>query len=137
MTRPTPAADRDAGRDLLFDAGVRARHAEALQRLSPRVQAQLAQRRNAALRGQPAAARRSHRLHYATAGLATLCALALGLHFQPPPSEAPGALLPAATTAAVAASPHKATRAPSTLLDEDPEFYAWLGSSDARRVAME
>ncbi|TCT23521.1 hypothetical protein [Thermomonas haemolytica] len=136
MTRPTSSADRDAGRDLLFDASVRARHAEALQRLSPRVQAQLAQRRNAALRGQPAAARRAHRLHFAAAGFATLCALALGLHFQPGPSEAPGALPPAVTTAATAPT-HKTTRAPSTLLDEDPEFYAWLGSSDARRVAME
>lgn len=135
MTRPTPSADHNASRDLLFDASVRARHAEALQRLSPRVQAQLAQRRNAALRGQPAAARRAHRLHFAAAGFATLCALALGLHFQPVPSQAPGALLPATTTAAPPT--HKTTRAPSTLLDEDPEFYAWLGSSDARRVAME
>ena len=118
-----------------FDAALRARHAAALERLSPRVQAQLAQRRNAALRGQPAAARRAHRLHFAAAGFATLCALALGLHFQPVPSQAPGALLPATTTAAPPT--HKTTRAPSTLLDEDPEFYAWLGSSDARRVAME
>jgi hypothetical protein len=23
------------------------------------------------------------------------------------------------------------------LLDEDPEFYAWLGSADAQRLAME
>ncbi|MFZ5605695.1 MAG: hypothetical protein ACOY4A_00455 [Pseudomonadota bacterium] len=132
MNRPNVSAD--AGHDLLFDASVRARHAEALQRLSPRVQAQLAQRRNAALRGQPAPARRSHRLHFAAAGLATLCALALGLQFRPVPSEAPGARLPAA--ALTAATP-KAARAPTTLLDEDPEFYAWLGSSDARRVAME
>lgn len=137
MTRSPSSDHHAASRDLLFDAAVRARHAEALQRLSPRVQAQLAQRRNAALRGQPAAARRSHRLHFAAAGLATLFALALGLHFQPVPSEAPGALLPATTTAEVAPPTHKATRAPSTLLDEDPEFYAWLGSSDARRVAME
>ncbi|MBN8715474.1 MAG: hypothetical protein J0H95_00645 [Xanthomonadales bacterium] len=132
MNRPNVSAD--ASRDLLFDASVRARHAEALQRLSPRVQAQLALRRNAALRGQPAAARRSHRLHFAAAGFATLCALALGLHFQPAPSEAPGALLP---VAALTAATPKAARAPTTLLDEDPEFYAWLGSSDARRVAME
>lgn len=135
MTRSPLSDHHAASRDLLFDAAVRAHHAESLQRLSPRVLAQLAQRRNAALRGQPATAtRRAHRLQLAAAGLATLFALALGLHFQPAPSEAPGALLSAASPAAPAP---KATHAPTTLLDEDPEFYAWLGSSDARQIAME
>ena len=35
-----------------FDAALRARHQASLDRLSPRASAQLAQRRNAALRGE-------------------------------------------------------------------------------------
>ena len=38
------------------DAALRAHHADALARVSPRVRARLAQRRHAALRGEPAAA---------------------------------------------------------------------------------
>lgn len=117
-----------------FDAAIRAHHAAALGSLSPRVQAQLAQRRNAALRGQTRAdAARPHRLRYAAAGFAALCALALGLRFQPSPSESANAVPPA--IAATATAP--AGAANTTLLDEDPEFYAWLASADARLVAME
>ena len=38
--------------DARFDDALRRQHATALDRLSPRVRAQLAQRRNAALRGE-------------------------------------------------------------------------------------
>lgn len=113
-----------------FDAGLRARHAEALQRLSPQVLAQLAQRRHAALRGQPPTNIRHGGLRYAIAGFAAVGALALGLQLQRPAGLP---LAPAATTAAVAAS----TPRNDTLLDQDPEFYAWLASPDARQLAME
>ncbi len=117
-----------------FDAALRARHAAALERLSPRVQAQLAQRRNATLRGETVRGR-GHGFRYVATGLAAACALALGLHFTavPPPT-------PQAATAAVAATPAAAGNlgnAGSTMLDEDPDFYAWLASPDAQRVAME
>ena len=29
------------------------------------------------------------------------------------------------------------TGSDSTMLDEDPEFYAWLGADDSQQVAME
>ena len=108
-----------------FDMALRARHQASLERLSPRVQAQLAQRRNAALRGTPL--RRTYGLRYA-AGFAALCALAIGLQFgvMPTPNDP-------ATTTTVASAPESF----ATMLEEDPEFYAWLASSDAQLVAME
>ena len=126
-----------AARDDTFDASLRARHAAALERLSPRVQAQLAQRRNAALRGH-AARSRGHGFRYAATGLAAACALALGLHFSAVPTPTPrAAAVVAAPTPAPAGNAGNAGNAGSTMLDEDPDFYAWLASSDAQRVAME
>jgi hypothetical protein len=113
-----------------FDAAIRAYHADALARLSPRVQAQLAQRRNAALRGEArTVAARPHRLRFAVAGIAALCALALGMRFYP---QSPGG---APSAAPATASIQYASG--STALEEDPDFYAWLGSSDAPLLAME
>ena len=112
--------------DSMFDAALRAHHQASLERMSPRAQAQLAQRRNAALRGD--GTRRGHGFRYAAAGFAALFALAIGLRFQ----TAPGPIVPAPTTGIAAAS-----TADATMLDEDPEFYAWLASSDAQLVAME
>ena len=109
-----------------FDAALRARHQASLERLSPRVAAQLAQRRNAALRGLPV--RRAHGFRYAAAGFAALCALAVGLQLG---------ITPAPTSPAATAGLASATPAVATMLDEDPEFYAWLASSDAQLVAME
>jgi hypothetical protein len=112
--------------DHAFDAAIRASHQASLDRLSPRVHAQLAQRRNAALRGQ--ATRRGHGLRYAAAGFAALFALAIGLQF----GTLPAPVAPAITAPQASASPSV-----GTMLDEDPEFYAWLASSDAQLVAME
>lgn len=112
--------------DRTFDEAIRAQHSASLERLSPRVRAQLAQRRNTALRGN--SVRRGHALRYAVAGFAALGALAIGLRFGSIP--APTVNTPATSVAASAATP-------STMLDEDPEFYAWLASSDAQQVAME
>lgn len=113
--------------DTQFDEAIRAHHAASLESLSPRARAQLAQRRNAALRGQ--AVRRGHGLRFAAAGFAALCALAIGLQFGSMP--APTTTVPATSNVAAAAAPV------ATMLDEDPEFYAWLASSDAQLVAME
>lgn len=118
--------DRDNPHDNgMSDAALRAHHAASLERLSPRVLAQLAQRRNAALRGE--GVRRTHGFRYA-AGFAALCALAIGLQFNTAPTPA---------TSAPAASVGASTASAATMLDEDPEFYAWLASSDAQQVAME
>ncbi|RZA17799.1 MAG: hypothetical protein EOP93_12695 [Lysobacteraceae bacterium] len=115
----------DPNHDDRFDTALRAHHQASLQRLSPRVQAQLAQRRNAALRGQ--GVRRGHGFRIAVAGFAALGALALGLQFGTMPT-------PTSPATVTAAAP---TAADATMLAEDPEFYAWLASSDAQLVAME
>ncbi len=124
-THPSDHDPVDA--DTRFDAALRARHAAALAQLSPQVRAQLAQRRGAALRGQRPAPRQ-HRLRFAMAGFAALCALALGVRLYP--QEAPPAAAPASTQLASSTDG-------SLPLDEDPDFYAWLGSADAPRLAME
>jgi hypothetical protein len=112
--------------DMPLDATIRAHHQAALDHLSPRVRAQLAQRRSAALRG--AGVRRGHGFRYAAASFAALCALAIGLQFGlTPPTTSP---MPAGAVASTAPTD-------ATMLDEDPEFYAWLASSDAQQVAME
>ena len=113
-----------------FDGALRTHHAASLRQLSPRVRAQLAQRRNAALRGELRTAA-SHGMRYAAAGFAAVCALAIGLQFGP----MTGRQTPAAGTG-IAPAP-SATTSTATMLDEDPEFYAWLASSDAQLVAME
>ena len=133
MNKPSMnSTSMQGGADARFDAAVRARHATALAHLSPQVRAQLAQRRGAALRGQPPGPRQ-HRLRFAVAGFAALCALALGLRLYPQ-SQSPQAV-PA--TAAVPVTAAASNTGGSLPLDEDPAFYAWLGSADAPRLAME
>ena len=129
-TRPHPPAD-DRFDQAGFDQRLRERHAEAVARISPRVRAQLAQRRNAAQRGDAAAAPRRG-LRPLAAGAAFAAVLALGLMLLPgtPDSAAP------ATEAAIADASTPAA-APNTILDEDPEFYAWLASTDGQLLAME
>ena len=115
--------------DARFDAALRARHAGALAQVSPQVRAQLAQRRVAALRGQPASPRQ-HYLRLAVASCAALSALALGVRLYPQDASSGPAKAPATAQLAV-------TNSGSLPLDEDPDFYAWLGSADAPRLAME
>ena len=107
-----------------FDARMRAAHAESLARLSPRVQAQLAQRRHAAL----ATPRTSHARPALGWALATLavCAVAIGV-FRPG-ERAPTPARLAGTTAVAAA--------PDTL-EDNPDFYLWLASRDADSLASE
>ena len=121
----------NANDTMLLDATLRARHAVSLQHLSPRVQVQHAQRRNAALRGESTRRRSRHGYRYAAAGFAAVFALMIGLRFGPaPPNTATDAGTAMVVTAADASTN-------VTMLDEDPEFYAWLGADDSQQVAME
>ena len=117
------------GGDARFDEAVRRTHAVAVavENISPRVRAQLAQRRNAALRGERVAPARGG-MRYAAAGFAALCALAIGLQFG---------LMPATVSPAAGGLASATATTDTTMLDEDPEFYAWLASADARQIAME
>ena len=113
-----------------FDLALQGHHAAALAQLSPQVRAELAKRRIAANRTEGARSR--HGVRYAAAAFATLCALAIGLQLRP--ATLPGHVASADATIAIVAA---AGRSDSTMLDEDPEFYAWLASSDAQQIAME
>ena len=115
------------GGDARLDRALRQHHATAVERISPRTRAQLAQRRNAALRGERVAP--AYGMRYAAAGFAALCALAIGLQFGmlPAPGNPAVGGIASATTSSI----------DTTMLDEDPEFYAWLASADAQQIAME
>jgi hypothetical protein len=133
--------NHDAG----FDTRLRDVHARSLEHLSPRVQAQLAQRRRAALQGTST---RTARRLLPWAGMAT-AGLALSLVVQlRAPSTPPRAGTPVATTSSAqgnaamrtAAAPRVAavdTRMASRTdadaiapdLTQDPEFYLWLGDT--------
>lgn len=112
-----------------FDEALRSHHRASLAQVSPNVRAQLVQRRHAALRGT--SPHHSHRLGFAAAGFAALCALAIGVQFHTPPTPSP---VPDRILANTTPAP---ARADSIILDQDPDFYAWLASSDAMQVAME
>lgn len=115
--------------DATFDARVRALHDEALRQLSPRVQAQLAQRRRSASQGVAAARRRSL---LPWAGMATAAiALALVIQLRPPSTGKEGAsaqVAPQAQMQAVAGLQRGPAGDDDTLLSEDPEFYLWLAA---------
>ena len=120
-TEADPAASR-------FDQVIRQHHANAVERISPRARAQLAQRRNAALRGdvQP---RPAFGLRHAGFAFAAVFAVAVGIDLMPStetPTPAPTPQV-AATTSATS----------NTILDEDPDFYAWLASTEVQQLAME
>ena len=133
-----------------FDGRVRAVHAQSLEQLSPRVQAQLAQRRRAAMQGT---APRPGRGLLPWAGVATAgLALALVVQLRPPsaPVQRGDATARSASTTqtarslATAPAPRIASldSAPSaadvdaigTDLSEDPDFYLWLGDERPART---
>ncbi|MBX3711341.1 MAG: hypothetical protein KF800_05220 [Lysobacter sp.] len=153
--------------DFRDDALVRAArdaHAASLDHLSPRVQAQLAQRRRAALQPRRSAARAWPMI--ATASTAAL-ALAIGVFVlrddgvpAPRIADAPAAptqpAWPATTSTPVETVQANADAPlPDTLIaaefdvvdavdatgygafDETPDFYAWLGSEDTLAAVTE
>jgi hypothetical protein len=109
--------------DLEFDRRARALHARSLAELSPRVRAQLHNRRPAANAQAP----QRHRWSWATAAVFAL-ALAFGLPWKSAQPPVDGASLAQAQATA-----------PTGLatLEQDPDFYLWLASSDAVALASE
>ena len=115
--------------DTGLDQHARSLHEASLQHISPRVQAQLVQRRRAALQGTPNRAGR----FLPWAGMATAAvALAFALQLRPP------VRVPVSDEAAPATPVDERIAAldtvqtdsdPATLLSEDPEFYLWLAEN--------
>lgn len=116
--------------DDAFDRRARQLHAASLHSLSPRVQAQLAQRRRAALAGPPPAPAPRARWGWLGGAMATACVLVVAFQLRPP-VETPAAV-PRAVAVVQDAAPD-----PGGLLAEDPDFYLWLASSDAQAYAVE
>lgn len=121
----TPADDA-------LDQRARRLHAASLEALSPRVQAQLAQRRRASV---AAPARGAGRWGWAGA-TATACVLVVALQLRPP-GEAPVATPRAIAAIEPATMTVTATADPGGMLAEDPEFYLWLASNESRAYAVE
>jgi hypothetical protein len=121
----------------IVDRIARARHDQALAALSTRTRAQLHNRLRAALAGQPA---HGQRMRMPAWSWAATAALVLAFAFGAPWRNLHE---PAATTAtALAAATPAATVAPTAdsalaTLDQNPDFYLWLASSDAVALASE
>jgi hypothetical protein len=113
-----------------FDDALRQRHAEAVAQLSVRTQAQL--RNRLAAVSAPRAHVVRHRLAWAAAtACAALFALVIGLQLRPPP-------VPAGSPATVVVDDSQAdANAAYAALDENPDLYLWLASSDAVALASE
>ncbi len=114
--------------DERFDERARTAHAGSLDALSPRVQAQLAQRRRAAL--SPTATRSAARRWRWLGAAATAGALVVALQLRPPVPVLDGPVHAVAATAALPADP-------GSVLVEDPDFYLWLASRESQALAME
>lgn len=126
----------DAHQDRELDRDARALHAEAVAQLPPRTLAQLRTRRD---RARPAPARRAPALGWALAATAAVAAIAVafGVRMDPAaPVLSPERRLAALPSEAVesAESRYRQTYA---ALDEDPDFYLWLASTDVQPLAME
>jgi len=119
----------DPNGDDRFDARLRTHYAQAADALSPRIRAQLQLRRQEALRSRAPA--RSRLFAWSAAAACAVGVLAVGLQWR----QADTAIAPAAPTQTVAASADYEDNAAA--LDESPEFYLWLASSDAQALAME
>ena len=117
-----------------FDEALRQRHGDAIAHISARTQAQLQQRRRAALSasapGMPRTTMRRFAWPVATS-FAAILALAIGMQLRQD-NVAP---MPVATMAAVADDDDLG--ASFAALDENPDLYLWLASNDAVAFASE
>ncbi len=126
------------GNDRDFDATLRSHHAQALASMSAHTQAQLRLR----LRAATTPARHSSMRAFAWP-LAAACAvgvLVIGLQWRQPDTSirtvASSVTAPSGTVGA-AAKPVDDEFDAYTVLDETPDLYLWLASSDAATLAME
>jgi len=123
-----------------FDEAIRAIHAQSLEHVSPRVRAQLQQRRRSAVRAQSTA--RGWRFALPLAAAAAVVAIVVGVNVrtsEPTSTPQVATTLPAPSVSAVLAHATAASADASTdyaSLDESPDLYVWL-ASDGASLAME
>ena len=123
---PDPAPDR------AFDDAARAHYREAAATLPLALQGRLRAARRAALAGPSAAS--AWRLAMPLAAMATaVFALGIGLRMHAPPvtPAATGAGTVATRPAIPSAAPPGDAEASLLTLEDDPDFYLWLGTGEA------
>ena len=112
--------------DTRFDREMRQLHAAAVSQVSPQTRARL----RAARHATPA---RGHAWRWiAATAFSTVLAVALGVQFLPQ-----AGITPAATPAVATASDDLDDSGSLATLDESPDLYMWLASSEAEPLAME
>lgn len=140
-------------RQASFDQRARARYHDAAAALSPAMQGRLRAARRTALAGTAVAGRHVARpLSMPIAAMAAaVLALAFGLRLQAPDrATGPGredAAVPVATTPPTIEPGRPARPAPAqqvgdqetllSMLDEDPDFFLWLGSDEPLPATLE
>ena len=114
-----------------FDRSLRQLHAAAVAQISPQTLARLRSARHGL--ENAAAPRRGHAWRWlAASAFSAVLAVAIGLQFMPRTDTVPAAQpLIAATDAG------DDYASGSTALDENPDLYLWLASSEAEPLAME
>jgi|GEM_PF-229877 len=135
-----------------FDQQARARYRDAAAALSPALQGRLRAARRNALAGTTATGRNRARppAMPIAAMVAAVVALAFGLRMQTPvrPGDRPVETRAISATQPAAPEPAPPAQAAPTqqasnhetllpMLDEDPDFYLWLGSDDALPATLE
>jgi hypothetical protein len=111
-----------------FDRDMRKLHAAAVDQISPRTLARLRAARHAA----QTAPQRGHAWRWAAASvLPAILAIAVGVRFLPHSAPTPVAQPMATATSGGAYADSVA------VLDENPDLYLWLASSEAEPLAME
>ena len=121
-----------------FDATLRSHHAQALASISARTQAQLQLRRRTATTPARHSAMRAFAWPLAAACAAGV--LVVGLQWRQPDTsigDAASQVAASSGTVEASAKPAEDEFDAYTALDETPELYLWLASSDAATLAME
>lgn len=115
-----------------FDRRMRQLHATAVTELSPQTLARLRSARQQA-QAQTSAPRRGHAWRWAAAtAFSAVLAVTIGLQLLPKPGSTPAAQPVVATI-----SSDDAYADSVSALDENPDLYVWLASSEAEPLAME
>lgn len=127
-----PGIDNDnpTNRSEAFDRDMRQLHATAVTQLSPQTLARL---RSARQQAQTSAPRRGHAWRWVAAtAFSTVLAVTIGLQLLPKPGSTPVAQAVVATV-----SSDDVYADSVSALDENPDLYVWLASSEAEPLAME
>ena len=113
-----------------FDRRMRQLHATAVTQLSPQTLARL---RSARQQARTSAPRRGHVWRWAAAtAFSAVLAVTIGLQLLPKPGSTPAAQPVVATI-----SSEDAYADSVSALDENPDLYVWLASSEAEPLALE